>query len=299
MKIHKLKTNPLIGYIKKRIRSNKNFIAIFLGEVGVGKSYASLRLAEDLDSSFNINRICFSPEEFQDKIYELLLRSKTEDISGKVVVFEEAGVNQSSRRWYSDTNLGINFMLQSFRKMNLIVLMSVPYADFVDKITRSLLHAQFIGIGVSQKNKLSYFKPFFIQIDPKSSKVYRKYPRVNRRKLKRISFKLPSKKLLAVYEDKKFDFLEELFRKQKEKQDSKKEKEDKTSKRRNLTDKQEKVVGLIKDKLSQEDIAKAMGVSPRAIYSHFKAIEKKGYKLSGVRDEKQNNKVIYYEITRK
>ena len=58
--------NLLTGYIKQRIKRNKNFLACITGPTGSGKTYSALRLAERLDSEFDASRIVFTPQEFID-----------------------------------------------------------------------------------------------------------------------------------------------------------------------------------------------------------------------------------------
>lgn len=43
----------LLQYIHKRIEENRNFIAIFTGDTGSGKSYSAIRLAEMVDTTFS------------------------------------------------------------------------------------------------------------------------------------------------------------------------------------------------------------------------------------------------------
>ncbi|MHB1470090.1 MAG: hypothetical protein ACYCSA_00950 [Thermoplasmataceae archaeon] len=43
----------ILQYIHKRIEENRNFIAIFTGDTGSGKSYSAIRLAEMVDTTFS------------------------------------------------------------------------------------------------------------------------------------------------------------------------------------------------------------------------------------------------------
>jgi len=47
----------IIRYIRKRITQNKNFLALFTGPTGSGKSWTSLSIAEMLNEDFNISRL--------------------------------------------------------------------------------------------------------------------------------------------------------------------------------------------------------------------------------------------------
>ena len=54
----------LLQWFNHRIQKNRNVIALFIGDTGSGKSLSSIRLAERVDSSFNVDRIVFTVQEF-------------------------------------------------------------------------------------------------------------------------------------------------------------------------------------------------------------------------------------------
>ena len=66
----------LIQYIRDRVeKRNKNFVMLFVGATGSGKSYSALRLAEMLDKTFDIERVKFKAKDFMNCINELVERS--------------------------------------------------------------------------------------------------------------------------------------------------------------------------------------------------------------------------------
>jgi len=77
----------LSGFIHARIAKNKNFLAVFLGPTGSGKTYSALRFAETLDPEFGIDRVAFSTIEFM----KILLYDESIK-SGSVIVWDETGV---------------------------------------------------------------------------------------------------------------------------------------------------------------------------------------------------------------
>ena len=81
--LNKPKEKHWVTYIKQRITKNKNFLGFISGETGSGKSYSSLRIAEELDTDFNVDRCVFSGLELMDLINANGLKK------GSVIVFEE------------------------------------------------------------------------------------------------------------------------------------------------------------------------------------------------------------------
>ncbi len=98
------KKDPLlVQYIKDRIHNkNKNFVIIFVGATGSGKSYSALRLAQLLDPTFDIDRVCFKAKDFMNKINELV--DSNEKVSGKVVMWDEFGVEHNARDFMTISN---------------------------------------------------------------------------------------------------------------------------------------------------------------------------------------------------
>lgn len=96
------------NYIKGRVDRNQNFVMLFVGQIGTGKSYAAMSLGEQIDPGFDINRIVFSADEFVEAL------NKDESlVRGSVIMWDEAGVGMPPREWYSissktSTGLEIN-----------------------------------------------------------------------------------------------------------------------------------------------------------------------------------------------
>ena len=195
----------LIKYIKNRIyKKNKNFLAIICGSTGSGKSTAALAIAEALDSNFNIDNVVFNVNEFMDLLNSAKLKK------GAVIIWDEAGVGMPSREWYAISNKAINYVLQTFRHLNLVVLFTTPDFNFIDSQSRRLFHAYFETIGINYEEKINTLKLFLIQNNPKISKVYYKYARILTKEgivtLNPITINLPTESLLNSYEEKKKEF---------------------------------------------------------------------------------------------
>lgn len=191
----------LIEYIKDRVlKKNKNFMALIIGSTGSGKSYAALRLGEVLDPEFDIRNVAFTPNQFM----EILTSGRVH--KGSVVIYDECGVGMNSRTWYSQTNKMLNYILQTFRYENLIVLFTVPDISFVDSHARKLFHATMECLEIKEARRMCVVKPLMIQNNPALGKIYRKYLKCPSGKIKRIYINIPSLSLRKSYEPKKERF---------------------------------------------------------------------------------------------
>lgn len=219
----KIKTsNYFVRYIQERISKNKNFLCVFVGSTGSGKSYGSLRLAELLDPKFDENRICFNVEQF------LNLLEQGNLYAGAVIIVEETQVMSNARNWQSQTNKILNIIFSTFRCLNYIVIFNTPDLGFVDKQQRKLLHSVIETTKIDFSRNLLYVKPKFIQNNPITGKIYTKYLRVHHngslKTIKLIGFSKPSKNLLKIYEKAKTEFVNKQIKEQMKKLEKMKEK---------------------------------------------------------------------------
>jgi len=195
------------------IRQNKNILSAELGPTGSGKSYRDLRKAElwyqyHFNEKFPTENICFGVQSVMKLLSEGKLRR------GDVIIVEEAGVNLGSRDWQSKVSKMFNYILQSFRSMNLALFMNLPFLSMLDKQARNLLHYYAESTNIDAESKINECKPFFLQVAQSSGKPYRHYPKVklNGRviKLKRFRWMIPSQYIVDEYEKKKREYLQKL-----------------------------------------------------------------------------------------
>lgn len=294
MTLVKLKQDIIVYYIKKRIKENRNALILFSGPTGSGKSYGSLNLAERLDDSFNISRVAFNAREFMNIITTQELKA------GATIVWDEVGIGQSSRSWQSISNKAINFVMQSFRKLNLVVLFTAPDISFLDSQTRKLIHGVFETQSIDQKEKVLKVKPLFTQLSQRSGKLYVKYLRVETpdgvSPLVSYRLGLPSQKLIDDYEAKKHAFLQDLNKRVYYELDNldKKERPKETAiTKPKLTPQQERVVMLLKEGKLIPEVARELNVKVDAIYGHLGYIKKKNVTIKPI---KEKDRVLRYEV---
>jgi len=290
------KNQPILtSYIKDRIENkNKNFVILFVGATGSGKSYAALKLAELLDKNFSIDMCAFKARDFMNIINNLVKRSEEgEEIKGRVILWDEFGVEHSAREFMTISNRVINYFFQTSRHLNLIVIMTVPLLSFVDSATRKLCHAVAEMGGINSKDKTSNVKIKMLQTNVISGKEYPKYLRYRRNNKsyvsKKVKFNLPSEQLAQAYELKKKQFTTGL---NKEIMEKLLNSENKDKGKKELTDNQKKVAELLTKK-DVEKTAKEMGVTERSIYAYKTSIENKGYKIKPIWE---NKKIIAHNI---
>jgi len=269
----------LVQYIRDRIENkNKNFVMLFVGATGSGKSYSALKLAESLDPTFNIDRCCFKAKDFMDKVNDLVKQSEEgETIRGKVLLWDEFGVEHNAREFMTISNRVINYFFQTSRHLNLIVIMTVPLLSFIDSSTRKLCHGVAEMSGINSARKTATVKVKMIQTNVMSGKEFAKYLRYKKDGKsfvsKRLKFKLPSKELRELYEVKKKQFTTQLNKEIMGKLVASEEKEHKRV--RPLTPTQEKVTELLRNN-GVEGVAKLLSLNTGTVYEHKKQAEKKG-----------------------
>lgn len=264
-----------IKYIKHRIKQNKNFICIMTGATGSGKSWGALSIAEMLDKKFSIEQVVFKGTDLMKLINSGKLKR------GSVIVWDEAGIDLSNRNWQSTTNKMLNFLIQTFRHKNFILLFTTPYSSFVDKATRKLFHAEIGTISIDYDNRTTKTKPQLIQYNGRLDKFYYKYLRVIGKfgvsPINCWDIPAPSEELIQQYEDKKTRFTMDLNT---EIHAELRIIENKKAVRKPLTELQEKIVDCwTKGIYKQVEIARKIGTLPQYISGNTKHMRNKGYFL--------------------
>ncbi len=291
-----------VNYSVQRIRANRNCLYFFAGQTGSGKSYSCLSFAEMIyehlgKGTFPIKNIVFSPQEFMDRI------SSGELVKYDVIIFEEVGVNFSSKNWQSVINKMLSFCFQTFRSMNLIVLLNAPYSDFADVSLRKLMHAEIKTISIDKKAKKCIVKPQLIQYNARLRKFYYKNLRV---KTKRGNIPIvhwgipkPSVELIKEYEAKKAEFNQKL---QKEIYESITEASGGKKNKKELSPVQKKVLGYLEQGMNKIQIGKITETHPKSVQSAMVCLKNKGFDFKGHYDKNGNIEkytIVYPEYYQK
>lgn len=204
---------------------NENFMGVFTGKPGRGKTWAAVRLAEQLDDTFDVSRVCVTYKEFVDKLNELAeMHKQGYDIAGRVVVFDEFQKSASARRFMSSINQAINDVLHTFRYLNLIVFFTTPHISFIDVNARAVMHFHVTMMEKRVNLGLTRGKIRFTEIKDNiltpNDKMYTYSPRVYTNngvfRVSDVWFEKPSKKLRMLVDEKINSFKRAVIEESKE-----------------------------------------------------------------------------------
>jgi len=257
------------------IKNNKNVLSAELGPTGSGKSYRDLRKAElwyeyHFKEKFPTENICFGIPNIMNLLASGKLRQ------GDIIIGEEAGVNLGSRGWQSKMSQMFNYVLQSFRSMNIAIFFNLPYLSMLDSQARHLLHYYGESVGIDFNRGINKCKPFFLQVAQSSGKIYRHYPKARiagrTKKIQRFNYALPSQYLIDAYEEKKQKYLKDLI----------KDYSDKTAPKIKVEIKKDYPTELqyecfhlwSKQGLSQREIGERIGKSKLTVHNYIQKVKK-------------------------
>ena len=271
-----------LRWINNRFIKNKNVITVTTGPTGSGKSYCDLRRAEMqhrriFNEEFPIDNCCFSVSELMQRIQFGKLRK------GEILMLEEAGVNAGSNDWQNKVVKMFNYVLQSFRSMNIGLFINLPVLSMLAKQARQLVHMHLETVGIDFEKGLCKVKALCHQLNQHSGKSYWKYMRVKAKEkvvtVERMGFGMPSDKLVQQYEAKKSKFLADMT------EDFAKElrrlemvKLDKLA-RKNLSPTQVKIRDMYIEGNTTGVIGKELGIGQSTISAHIQRMRKWGYHI--------------------
>lgn len=277
----------VLKVIYRMMVNNKNFLAVVTGSTGSGKSYSCLRLAElwyqnYLKRVFPCENICFSVEDLVKRLNSGMLKK------GDLLIAEEIGVGANSKNFQSKTNKALQFILQSFRSLNIIVLFNVPHFSFFDKTARMLMHCHIQTLRIDQRKEICILKPYFLNLSQSTGKIYTKWLRVKRKgkltKVNRLQLRKPTKESLVHYESMKNNFVRELI---KEMTITLAKKVEKRETLKPLTPRQAMVFKYLQEGKETGEIAKIMNLSTCIISAQKKFMRTKGYDLPSPENPKK------------
>ena len=124
------------------VKTEEDRVYVVDGKERAGKSLFALQQACYLDSTFNLDRVVFTPEEFVEAI------KKAE--RGKVIIYDEAFFGLSSRSAISKVNKEIVKCLMEVGQKNLIIFLVMPSFFELDRYVS--LHRA-VGLFHVYKNK--------------------------------------------------------------------------------------------------------------------------------------------------
>jgi len=150
-----IKRDPFLWRVFSRLNyEDKNVLMLIVGETGIGKSISGISIAKKIDitpigngkyeENFVVeadNRGIPSPETrvvFSARDFMRLVKSNIP--KGSVIVWDEAGIENDNTSWYEKKSKLIKYVMQTFRKRNYLLIMTVPDEESVTISTRRLVH---------------------------------------------------------------------------------------------------------------------------------------------------------------
>jgi len=197
-------------YLRKK---NAGFIVT--GATGSGKSEFALKLASDLDPTFNVERVVYTAEDFLKLIVDGDSNGKIG--IGKAIIFDETSHDEAmdSRASLSKTNKQMASLATIYRALRLIVIYVAPNLNQIDSRVRAISITGLIQMkSIDYASQMSKADLFWSVQNSRSGDVYYKRPRIINDQGKRVvcmSIKLsrPNKELRKAYEYKKMDFIKD------------------------------------------------------------------------------------------
>jgi hypothetical protein len=191
----------------------QQYNAIFTGQCGTGKSYATLYIGKLLDRStkddsrFSIENVAFSAEEFTR------ITNKNHPV-GTAVIIDDAAFSAYSKDAMTKEVKNVSKIFISQRHLRRCILLSVPSMDMITKNVLQTIQYYNEMQGINYQAETSYAKTRKIQMNPMTGKIYfRKliFFKKHRHKTHNLSmqktlerpylrFKMPEKELVKEYE---------------------------------------------------------------------------------------------------
>lgn len=196
----------------------KNAGFIVTGATGSGKSWFALKLASDLDPSFNVERVVYNTESFLKLLVEGDSLGKLRP--GCAIVFDEVSHDEGmdSRSSLSESNKQMAALSTIYRALRLIVIYVAPNMNQIDSRVRAIsITALFEMRGINYETKKSKAMITWMVQNSRTGEVYTKRPKMideNRhiKVISSISFSPPAKELVEAYEYKKMAFIKDKLK---------------------------------------------------------------------------------------
>jgi len=192
---------------------NEHFIGCIVGREGSAKSYTALRIGERVDPQFSAEQVFFDPVE----LIEYLESHSKDELRGRYLMIDEAGVGLGNRTWYEDEQIDTNQAFQTIRDDNVAIMFTIPRLEELDKQSKGRLLA-YMEMTKKDEEKM-VATGMWKNVDPSrgdEDKIYRKYTRKlhsgNKVRITRVQFRPPQdEQLVENYEEKKAEFKQKLY----------------------------------------------------------------------------------------
>jgi biotin operon repressor len=292
--------------ISNRIDAGRNALIGIFGQTGNGKSLTAIQFIRGLylyrngkepSNEYLLNHIYFKAKDFMGAMQKVSdeLHSKGKVTKGEAHLWDETGVDASSKDALSMKNKILGWLIQTFRNQQQVILFTTPSFFMLDKTIRNLLHYYFEVVTVDEKKKIAVVKPLELQYNVRINKMYYHnliYPtQEGDIEIEFMGVPKITNELEKMYERKKNLFTKTLnddIMMHFKRMEMKEKGQDR------LTERQKQIIDLIKQGMtSNKEIAKEIGVYDSTISQNIKFIKNKGFDIDSL---KKNAKIQQIEL---
>jgi len=192
-----------------------NALYVIVGVPGTGKSTLGLKICEDFDPTFNIDRICYSVVD----LVRLLAKKGQDKLKpGSCVLFDEIVNDEGSysRTALSKHNQIMNFVIANMRARRIVLIICLPKFTQLDKDIREVgLTGYFQMSYIDREKKLAKAKFKWRSVNEMTGNCMDPFPRLwspdlsEKVKVTSVWFSKPSDELERAYKQKKKEYMQE------------------------------------------------------------------------------------------
>lgn len=289
----------ITNYICERIRKGLGVNIIVIGTPGSGKSYCCLRLMELCLKDLYDEPLENPKGHVVDNIADAFGFVRRATRVGMPLTIEEISILASARRSMSGDNVSLNQLLDTVRKKQIVLLMNAPTLQSVDSHVKRMSHLMIECLRVNKQKQFATIKALKLQFNQSSGKVYTHRFHSGGRDVMRSVLYKPSPEVCVSYEEKKDQFLHNLYEMAELKSIAKRtkmEREFGAFRKKGtiviLTDKEERVVELKRDGKTYSEMARILGkgnTTVRETYLRAEEKLKRGGKLTHEKEKLHTN----------
>lgn len=198
---------------------HQHLIVIMIGKTGTGKSNAALDLAYKT-SVYMANKLGGAPEDYftMDNVAIISMDSIISVMKGmkyrNIYILDDIGTGWNARDFAKKKNKIMNNIIQTFRKYETLLILTLPDTFLIDSVPRNLLHYQ---IEMDQQRfdaGLTIGKIFSVVRKYRKGKNFYPYPVINGVKYERCVFERAPPHITNAYEELRTKIQEEEQAKQ-------------------------------------------------------------------------------------
>lgn len=276
----------IINYIHELVANKQeNFLGLWVGKPGKGKSWGALRTCEVLNERFGrrmtMKYVVGDIASFMGLVRELSFKHEAgEDVRGICILYDEAGISMDNRDWQSKIHKVMNDCAEIFRFLGLIVMFTVPGKGRIDSKLRELIH----GIWHPKSKTRDHINAKFYLLEESVAldKEFKRHLRLEYRgwkcRVTNVRIMKPTKELATAYQNWMKTMKYALIEKGHASVNVEK-KNVEVKERKILTPRQKQILMLAQSGQYAKEIAQQLGITEGSIAIHLRNIRAKGYNV--------------------